>query len=503
MPMLFRFLPRQQLGLWFLIGTSGAFVSLMGLGFSDTFRRFVAFAKGKTSSDPDADLSESSCQEVADVLATGKVFYRFLSLVVFVLALATGFYFLGALDLSPDAKRVAWIAWTIMCAGHAINVWGGFLTFLVTGMGDVGHANLLDMVLSMLRFLATVGVVLWGGGLVALATVQCAMGGISRLILWGYAHWRYPQILQLRGAVRFGVLHPMIRPATRIWLVGLGAFLVLKTDDYFIAWFSGASDVPDYRGAYTMVLNIYAGAVAIAMVSKVFISQAFRAGDWPMVHRLVFRCARIGFGLMVAGVAVVITIGDSILSTWLGEGHFVGWPVLLTFCLMLALECQHVTLASACISTNDIPFGPCAIGAGLLNILFTILLIRSLGLWGVALGTLFAQLMTSNWYCVWRSLKRLRISFGLYVQRVILPIGAQFIIALVGCYTIRRLTTVSWSSILGCFVWSGLIYAAMLWFGVVDSNQGARISNIYLGSWQRTIRRLFSPSSISRGESEI
>ena len=478
MPILFRFLPREELGLWFLIGGSSAFVGLMDLGFSRTFKRYVAFAKGKTSSDPDREISEATRQEIADILATGRFFYSVLALFVFALAWTTGFYFLRALDVSTEMRRVLWLAWTIMCAGHAVGVWGKFLTFLIQGMGDVAQATFIGILLSLVGFLASVTVVISGHGLVGLAAVGGVMGVMSRAILHVYVRRRYPTIVRLNGVARLSVLRPMVRPALRVWVVWLGTFLVLRTDDYFIAWFRGASDLPDYRIAYVLVMNMYVAAMAVAMVSNVFVSQAFQAGDWSVVRRLVLRSVRAGLALMVAGVAVVATMGDGIFHTWLGGGHFVGWLVLWTFCLMLTLECQHMILSNACVATNDIPFAPWAIAAGILNIVFTLLLIRPLGLWGVALATMFAQLLTNNWYGVWRSLRRLRIPLRYYARTVALPVGIQFLVAAAGSYGIRRLVFAPWARIVGALGWSGFLCSLMLWFGTLGAKERGRIATI-------------------------
>ncbi len=62
---------------------------------------------------------------------------------------------------------------------------------------------------------------------------------------------------------------------------------------------------------------------------------------------------------------------------------------------------------------------PWSFAAGMLNLVFTWLFIKPLGLLGVAMGTMFAQMLTSNWYAVYRPMVRLRLNFGLYLRQVV------------------------------------------------------------------------------------
>ena len=72
MPVLFRHLPKEELGVWLLLGQSWAALGILDLGFGVTFTRRIAFAKGKSGGDSNSPLTEESTREIADLVATGR-----------------------------------------------------------------------------------------------------------------------------------------------------------------------------------------------------------------------------------------------------------------------------------------------------------------------------------------------------------------------------------------------------------------------------------------------
>jgi O-antigen/teichoic acid export membrane protein len=132
---------------------------------------------------------------------------------------------------------------------------------------------------------------------------------------------------------------------------------------------------------------------------------------------------RLGMVIMLGGAAALFACGREVCDLWLGPGHFIGYPILAVFILTLVLDCQHAIAISAGIATGDIPYAPWVFAAGILTLVLTAVLIRALGLLGVALSTLLAFGVTVNWYAVYRPLRRLRLSLKSYAWQVIVPLA--------------------------------------------------------------------------------
>lgn len=425
-PVLFRNMGKEELGLWFMLGQSGAFLALMDFGVSPTLTRRIAFAVGRSGGEP---MGEAGRQEVADLMATGKVVYRYLTALVFGVAWVTGFVFLAQIQLKELDYATVWIAWTILCAAHAMGVWAAMWSCVLQGTGHVGWDGLLGFGVQVAVLVAQIIAVLAGAGLITLAVISAIGALLIRLSIPWFIRSREPELFRLEGRWDASMFRSMRDPALKYWATGLGAFLILKTDQFFIAYFEGAGKIPGYHAAYQLVFNLMTLALALAVASQVFISQLWQSNRLAEVHRIVQRNLRFGLIVMACGIACLLAVGEEFMDLWLGAGQFIGYPILAVFCAMLFLETQHTAVATASRSTEDEVFVYWALGAGALNLLLTWWLIKPLGLLGVALGTLLAQMATNNWYAVHRGLWRLQMSKRSYFTRVLLPVAVVFVAA--------------------------------------------------------------------------
>jgi O-antigen/teichoic acid export membrane protein len=419
MPILFRFMGKEELGLWFLLGNSQAFLGLLGMGIAPTLTRRIAFAKGKSGSHPDAELTDESKQDIGDWVVTGKIILQWLAIIVFFIAWISGYGLIRELKLEQVSPQTVFWAWTLMCVGYSINVWVSYLECWLQGIGYVGWDSLVTTIVAVLTIVANIVAVLMGGGLLALAIISVISGLSSRFIFLGFIKWQKPELLKIKGKWRKDYFQTMLKPSLYAWLTGLGSFLILRTDDYFIAFLGNITEIPIYRATYQLVSNPYMISMPIVGASSIFISHMWEAGEIKKIHELVIRNSSIIMSIMAVGTSFILVSGRDFLSLWLGKDSFIGYPIIIVFCVMLTLEAQHATLASSSRATEDEKYVVSAILSGILNVVFTWTLIKPLGLFGVALGTMLAQLLTNNWYAVYRPLVRLKLSFKNYFRRVI------------------------------------------------------------------------------------
>jgi len=125
----------------------------------------------------------------------------------------------------------------------------------------------------------------------------------------------------------------------------------------------------------------------------------------------------VGMIIMMAGVSMIAVFGDELLRIWIGPGNFVGWWILWIFCLLLTLENHHSIFARFGINAKTVPtWGKVSVMSGALNLFFTWIGIQSLGLIGAALSKMTAQILTNNWYAVWKTLNIIEFSFAEYAR---------------------------------------------------------------------------------------
>ncbi len=479
-PILFHHLGKEELGLWFMLGQSGAFLTLMDLGITPTLTRRIAFAAGKSGGDVGMGLSQESSEEIANLIASGRVIYRFLSVGVFLFAWATGLVFLQYLDFQTMSRLTIWIAWTILCLGHALGVWASLWGCLLQGVGYVGIDTLIWTFVHAISMAVQVAVVMMGGGLIELAVVVAISGLASRYLTLFIARRRRPELFTIKGHWDPERVRSMIKPALNSWSIGLGSFLILKTDQFFIAYFQGAGDIPAYHAAYQLVLTLSTLVVALAVASRVFISHLWEAGELKKLQKIVETNSLLGLSIMACGTACLLLVGEEIIELWLGSGQFIGYPILSVFCIMLVFQAQQNIIHSAARATEYEPFAAWALAAGILNVVLTLILIEPYGLLGVALGTMFATMLTTNWYVVMRGLSRLAIGHGHYALKVCVPAVFLFVSTWgIGRVAIDALPDQS-------HAWMRLLVAVLV-------AVTALVSAVWFSSLGQSVRLLFRP----------
>ncbi|WP_138501899.1 lipopolysaccharide biosynthesis protein [Nostoc sp. PA-18-2419] len=488
-PTLFRFMGKEELGLWYLLGNSQSFFWLLSLGVTPTLTRHIALAKGKSGFDAEVELTDETQQHIGDLVVTGRLILQCLAVAVFLIAWVVGYGLISQLELHEVSQEQVLWAWTLMCVGYAIAVWLSYFDCLLAGMGYVGWDGLIAVLTYFLIIFSNMIAVMLGGGLLALATISVFAGLIQRLIFITIIRWRFPNLLLLQGNWNIEYAKALFKPSLYWWLTDLGTFLILRTDTYFIAIFKGSHNIPSYQATYNLIANISQAAVAFAGSSAVFISQAWQAGNLAEIHRMTLRNARIGLSIVAAGVAFLIVAGEDFIKLWLGNGNFVGLDVLLIFCIIVTLETQHVILTTSSRATEDEKYAPWALTSGILNLVFTSVLIKPLGLLGVAMATMLAQMLTNNWYAVYRPMVRLRLNFGVYLRQVV----GLWATVLICCLSLSWLAkkslfllgiTSEWAVIATSAVICGAVLLTSVWMSVLQDHHRTTIQG-KLKAWLR------------------
>ena len=436
-PVLFRFLGKEELGLWFLLGNSQAFLGLLGLGIAPTLSRHIALAKGKSGSDPNAELTADSLQHISDLIVTGRTILQWLAVFVFLVAWISGYGLINQIDLKEVSVQEVFWSWTLLCLGYAIGVWVSYLGCWLEGLGYVEWYHTTSTLVSIITIASNIIVAMMGGGLFWLAVITVISGLLQRLLILVFIRVRKINLSASEGRWNLEYAKKMVKPSLYCWLTSVGIFLILKTDQYFITLVAGAEEIPSYNAAYQLASNLRNVALPFALSASTFMSQMWQAGDIEGVRQLVRKSCNFGLLIMCCGSGYLIVIGQDLIDVWLGRGVFVGSAVLTTFCIMFIFEVQNVCLMYASRATEYEKFTISSLAAGLLNLVFTAFLIKPLGLWGVALGTLIAQSLTSNWYVVFKSLERLKISYSQYFFNTFMPAFITFILSISITYIVK------------------------------------------------------------------
>ncbi|HBG04808.1 MAG: hypothetical protein A2075_11585 [Geobacteraceae bacterium GWC2_58_44] len=459
MPLFFRYLPKEELGVWmFMLGT-GFFVNLADLGFSPVIGRQLSFELGKGDREGSPNHAGSSYY-----FSLSRYVAALTAPVLFCGMLLTGGLFIWGLKLPAELLPASLEAWSVFCLSQAVACRSRYLETVLNSHGEVGWQNWSQTSVQLATLIGYFVVLRFlEGGILALTVTVLGRNLLNALCLWLLVRSRVDSRFRAGVKVAWHDVKPHLRPAMDMFLVTLGAFFVLNTDQYFIAKFLGTSALPDYAAAYRLVQVVFVFASTAAGICVPFISRRSAARDFSGIHVMLMLNTTVGMMIQVAGVALLAVFGDYILQLWLGPGHFVGWGVLWVFCIMLTLENHHVIFARFGLSAQSDPtWGKMSVISGILNLAFTWIGIQLLGLLGVALGTMMAQILTNNWYAVLKTLRIVQMRFSNYVRGSGIVWFATGVALLVVMSSIRSLMPWPLASVV-----TGVSAAALICSGVV------------------------------------
>jgi len=477
LPVLFRHLPKEELGVWLLLGQSWAAMGILDLGIGFTLTRRIALAKGKSGGDPNAPLNEESLRDIADLVEAGKRIYRIMAAGVFVVSWALGLFYLRTLDLHGLSHTTVWIAWTVLCASQAISVFASVWTCLLQGVGYVGWDAIISTFVGTATLTAQIVAVLCGGGLIALAVIATCGALTQRGFTIWFSRSRRPELFSLHGRWNPTVLHGMPRLAFRAWLTAVGTILVQNTDGFFIASLKGAPEIPAYRAAFLVILNLHMLAAVFASSSAVFISHLWQAGQIGEVQRIVERNLRLGLCIMLCGSAAILIAGKSLFDIWLGPSNYVGGAVVAIFIITFVLEQQSYIISTGSRATEDEAFAGIMMTGGILKLALAFFLTNRFGLIGLACSSVVAQTLTTHWFVIYRGFRRLQFGFARYLTSILAPCIVVFAAAYGLTYFAAKAGDPSsrWVRVGSSAITAGLVLLVALWLLVLNANQRGRV----------------------------
>ena len=461
MPLFFRYLPQEELGVWMFILGTGLFVNLADLGFSPVLGRQLAFELGKGDREARPNHTGASYY-----FSLSRYVSNIPSSILLCVMLLPGGLFIWALGLPHGLLASSLEAWAIFCLAQTVTCRFKYLETALNSHGEVGWQNWAQAAVQSLTLLGYfMALYLWQGGIVVLSIVVLGRNILNAILLGFLVRGRVDKAFRERVRVAWRDVRPHLRPALDFFLIGLGGFLVLNTDQYFIVKFLGTAALPDYAAAYRLVQVFYVFSSTVSQMCVPFISRRSGAAERTAVHRMLMLNTTVGMIIQIAAVSVLAVFGDYIMQLWLGKGHFVGWGVLWVFCAMLTLENHHVIFARFGQSSGtDSVWGKMAVLAGVINLVLTYIGVMWLGLLGVALGTMVAQVLTNNWYAVAKSLEIVQMRFLSYMRGSGVVWAATGAVLLALMSAIRALVPWPMASLLAGISVTGILCSGVMYF---------------------------------------
>lgn len=400
-------------GVWTLIGGLVGYLGLLDLGIRQAVNRFIAkhFAAGEHE---ESSLIVSAALRLFGILGVAAIV-----LSCTLAALAPSLFNIPP-ELVEDARTIIVLGGVTIAFSLVSGVFGGVLT----GLERFDIYNVLEIFVTSARTAATVLALHEGYGLVMLAAIGLASALLNFGILWVAMNRLYgdlrvrlsgPLGSHIRTILAFSASLTVLYAVSRIIFYSdalvIGAFLPIEAVTFFAI-----------AGSLSQYAKEMARSLSYVMTPRV---SALTSVGESRVGELIVAVARLA---TLASVPVAITFllrGESFIGLWMGSAYGpLSGQVLRVLAIVVWLDASRsVIIASLTGMAQQRQVIPGIVIEAALNLALSLALVHSLGIVGVALGTLIPNVIVGMAYLP----HRLRRATGApllhyYRQVILLPL---------------------------------------------------------------------------------
>lgn len=422
LPMVLRNFPKEEITLWFMFAQIISLQLLVDMGFTPTFSRLIAHAKGQSNSRLVAQI-----KSIMD-----KVYFR-MTLISFVLLLSVGTYFVyKPINQLGNGASAGWVAWGVVVFTSLFYLRGNQYSAYLQGVNQVATLRRWEVLIALGGILSSFLVLLFDGGLLGIVVASQVWVLLGILL----NQWLVKKnIYSSPSAIEQGEpIHAEPISAEQLfknvwetaWRSGLGVLISFGTLR-FASLYIGKGETSEQAAVFLFGLRI------IEMIN-----EFAQAPVYSKLPRLATLYAERNIGVMM-GVAKqgmarshLIFVGAFILASLFGDfaleliGSKTKFPESeLWICLGFAYFFQrfgamHLHLFS---TTNQIIWHKVNAIAGAIFVVSFFVFYPLNPIYSYAIALLISSLGFYSWYCAYRSYKEFDLDFWTFEKNTsLLPL---------------------------------------------------------------------------------
>ena len=319
-------------------------------------------------------------------------------------------------------------------------------TAVLRGLQRFDLLNVIGISGMLLFGVATIIVVLLGGGPLGMVVVSILVNLIMQIPAVWLIHRNATQLhLGWRGAKR-SYLRTVASFSSALFVINIAGRLQTKTDEIVVGVALPVSNVAPYSIAHRLSDLPQLLTEQLMKVIMPLASQLHSENDHGRLRQLFISSTRLTLvSFLPLGLGVIV-LAKPFLAAWVGAAYapYSGLVVLLvTASLMDTLMWPAGAILQG-ISRHRL-LAISALTSGLANLALSLVLVRPLGLAGVALGTLIPTTIESLFFVIPFALRVIRIDLRTALKEMFLPAvipGVLMAVVLIGLRELLRPTSI-------------------------------------------------------------
>jgi hypothetical protein len=439
LPLVLRSFSQEEITLWFMFAQVVSLQLLVDMGFTPTFARLIAFAKGgakdlhafsnlvNNQTNSEKTSNWALIDQIIEVMQ--KVYTR-MTLISFGLLLTVGTYFVYIpIQKLQNQANQGWLAWGVIVFTSLFYLRANQYSACLQGLNQVATLRRWEVLIALGGILSSLSVLLLNGGLLGMIVAS----QVWVVIGIGVNHWLANKMLKkerelsnitivFQKTESYSSIFPIIWQTA--WRSGLGVLISFGTlrfaSLYIGGAFAGASAAMFLLGLRIIeIINEFAQAPLYSKLPR--LAKLYAEGNKAVLIGVAKQGMMRSHWIFVGTFVLASLMGDMALQLIGSKTQFP--EIRLWFCFGIAYFFQrfgamHLHFFS---TTNQIVWHKVnAITGGLfLLVFFSMYQIDPLYSYPVAM--LVSSLLFYSWYCAYRAYLAFDLRFWHFEKTVALP----------------------------------------------------------------------------------
>jgi len=297
----------------------------------------------------------------------------------------------------------------------------GVFNQVLIGIGRLDVMNALQLVQLALRVIATVGLLSLGYGIVAVAVSEGVLAVGLGIAAWIVSKRQMVNVPVNVVRARWRIVRKMAPFSLQLFVISAAALVILQADSLIISLFLPIAAVTLYAAAYRVyqVTREVTNALTLALVPAATTRHV--RDQHTRLQELFLRATRYSNVLVLLLVVPGLLFAGIVLEAWGGPSFRAGAEVMQILLFSQLFNNNHLVAISILTGQGNVKsYARYHAVWAVTNIVLSVILIQSIGLRGVALGTAIPIVLLEPLYIA-TALKQLHLRAADFVTGVLLP----------------------------------------------------------------------------------
>ncbi|MDF1544724.1 MAG: oligosaccharide flippase family protein [bacterium] len=381
-PYLVNQLGKEQYGVWQLAFSILAYMGLADVGMKQSIVRYIS-----------KHYATRDWHQLNQVFSSSVRVYGIIASVIFVAAMAIAFGVIQHFQLPEELVNVARYTFLFLGLDQVLT----YLFIPFTALGAFHRFDITNAFRVGRQIVQTVLIVLlleMGYGLIEMAAMVVGLNLISQLGM-NYLRTRmFSEMKFSRKLIDSGMTKLLLHYGVFSFLIVITWIVIFQTDNIVIGWFVSVEAVAMYSVAAALVAQVRSAIGVLATPLVPTISHLEAGQQFELIRALYRKSTRYLYYISGFLTIIILYFGGPFILLWLDASFTDSIEIMHILIISSAFYlpqtiCNSVLLG---ISRHKVAFY--ILGAeAVSNIILSIILVKTIGLVGVAIGTALPQLV--------------------------------------------------------------------------------------------------------------